>query len=397
MSKLNDYHKQLYFELFHLTNTNEAFYFIDSIKDSITYRVFTYRLAPYSDFLLPSALECRGVMFEIYNDLPVRLASLPMSKFFNWKENPFTMNVDFHGVKQIMYKMDGSLISTYLHKGEVHFKSKTKLFSDYALAAFDYALNGALLNHNVSSTSLYDESRVLENAGYTINFEFTSPDYPFRIVVGYPETKLTVLNVRCRETGEYITASEVQNLLNEYYGYISERSIIQHWVETISICEDEIDSFINSICDMTGIEGFVIQLHNGQLIKIKTNWYLSLHRVKECVKYPRRLFESVLDEIVDDLRALFYDDPFVLARIDDMEIKTTHIYNSIVNNVELFYAENVNLSRKDYAIKAQTVLSHLEFGLAMNMYIGKPVEYKMIIKKNYKQFGITDEELEITE
>ena len=397
MIELTEYHKTLYADLLHLIDTNEAFYFRDNIKDDVTYRIFTYRLASYSDFLLPGALECRGIMFELANDHPVRLASLPMAKFWNWKENPATTNLDFHNFKQIMHKLDGSLISTFQHKGIVYFKSKTALYSDHAKAATDYAISVVPDYSNNIQTSLYDEFKVIETAGHTVNCEFTSPHYPFRIVVGYQEPKLTILNVRHRGTGVYVTLDEVQNVLNLFYKNKNDRMITAHWIETVNVANDEIDDFINSIDAQTGIEGYVIQLHDGMLVKIKTDWYRALHHVKDSINCMRRLFEAVLEETTDDLRSMLYDDPVSLERINDMEIKVVHIYNSTIKNVESFYEDNVNLDRKDYAIKGQQILSHLEFGLAMNKYSGKIIDYKGIIKKNYKSFGIIEDEPELTE
>lgn len=87
---MNQYQLELYENLMALCAKSEAFSFKDFKLDTRTYRIFTYRLASYSDFLNPGALECRGAMFEI-NDffgeiVPENLASLPPHKFFNWEE-----------------------------------------------------------------------------------------------------------------------------------------------------------------------------------------------------------------------------------------------------------------------------------------------------------------------
>jgi len=390
MNVLNSYQINLYEELLELTNTNEAFFYKDAVKDDILYRVFSYRLAAYSDFLLPSALECRGIMYEISDDgAPIRLAALPMGKFFNKSENPITMNLDFHNAKQIMYKLDGSLISTYTHNGILCFKSKTALESDHAKGAAQYILGEYLTPPD--GVSLYNELQVLNDAGYTVNFEFTSPNYPFRIVIGYQETKLTILNIRSRVDGTYITLKEAEYALNAFYENHDKRFISSHWVDTVSVKNEEMDDFITDIDNMSGIEGFVIQLQDGMLVKLKTNWYRALHHVKDSINSMRRLFEAVLEETTDDLRAMLCNDEFALLRITEMETKVTHIYNSIVKNVEDFYNTNKHLDRKDYAVTGQAELTHIEFGLAMNMYVGKVVDYKSTIKKNYKLFGITDD------
>ena len=91
---MNKFQLNLYNDLFALANSNEAFFFKDQELDNLVYRVFSYRLASYNDFCAPGAFESRGIMFEMDQETPIRLAAMPMEKFFNDSENPFTMNLD---------------------------------------------------------------------------------------------------------------------------------------------------------------------------------------------------------------------------------------------------------------------------------------------------------------
>ena len=77
--------QNLYNDLLELCRPEDSpFYFVDHKLDDNLYRVFTYRLAQYTDFLKPNALECRSSMFEVKEDGSfIRLASLGMEKFFN--------------------------------------------------------------------------------------------------------------------------------------------------------------------------------------------------------------------------------------------------------------------------------------------------------------------------
>src|SRR4051812_34761660 len=99
---------QLYQNLMKLTDENEAFYFVDYGP----YRVFNYRLASYTDFMSPDALEARGIMFYVNEwdpaDLP-KLVCRPFKKFFNKDENPLTMGLDFspENVERVAVKEDG--------------------------------------------------------------------------------------------------------------------------------------------------------------------------------------------------------------------------------------------------------------------------------------------------
>ena len=87
MTKLTKNQKTLFDQLMKLCNESECFYFIDQKTVMQTnVRIFNYRMASYSDWLKPGALECRGIMFVMDGDTPVKLASRPMEKFFNYAE-----------------------------------------------------------------------------------------------------------------------------------------------------------------------------------------------------------------------------------------------------------------------------------------------------------------------
>lgn len=374
---MNNYQQSLYRDLLLLTKKNEAFYFQDFQLDKKTYRIFNYRLASYTDFLEPSAIECRGVMFEVQNDEAICLAALPMEKFFNLNENPLTTNLNLSEVVEIEEKADGSLMSTYIHNGELRLKSKGSIFSQQALAAMEWLSKKPDFKKKLTD---------ITNLGFTVNLEWCSPEH--RIVLGYTEPSLKILNVRNRYNGEYTYDWKYSNECSMYA------------VQSVKV--DDPAAFVASISSMENIEGYVIRLKSGQRVKIKTNWYLSLHRAKDDINNPRRLFETILDEGIDDLRSMFYTDDHVIKQIDQMQTKIDHIYNHMVSLVENFYNENKHLDRKSYAIKAQQdqslrYQSISYFGLAMNKYVGKSIDYKDFLKGKWKELGLKDTSVDETQ
>jgi T4 RnlA family RNA ligase len=358
---------QLFQNLEALVASNEAFYRQVFTLDGKTYWIYNYRLASYSDFLAPDAMEARGTMFEVDNvGVPIRLAVMPISKFFNRFENPITMDVDLSTVVSIMNKMDGSLISTYMHGDVLRLKTKGSLFSDQAINAMAWLD----LPKNVYFKQLLTDFTV---GGTTVNLEWTAPDN--RIVLGYLEPKLFVLNARSMDTGEYV-----------------DPWIFEDYVApSVDLNGLNIVEFVNNIPNMLDdIEGYVVKLPHLWM-KIKTLKYLSLHHAKDSVNNPRRLFEAVLSEGIDDLRSMFHEDVLAMQIIDEMQIKVDKIYNHAVATVEGFYEANKNLSRKEYAIKGQAELEHLYFGQAMTKYLQKPVDYKAFLISKYKELGFKDE------
>lgn len=368
--KMNEFQTNLFSDLEKLVATTEAFYRQEFKSGDHIYWVYNYRLASYSDFLFPSALWCRGTMFEVdSNGQPIRLACLPMKKFFNLNENPSTMNLDLDQIDWIEVKSDGSLISTYMEDGKIKLKSKGSISSQQAIDAMEFL-------EKSENKELHSSLYWLTHCGFTVNMEWVSPDN--RIVLGYMKPELILLNLIFNGSGDFSNIIEVD----------FEYKFMRPFVDIGSVSKKE---FIEQVPDMLDdIEGFIFVMQDGQRVKIKTNKYLSLHHAKDSVNNPRRLFECVIDEASDDLRSMFAGDALALALIGEMEEKVGHLYNHTVAIVEGFHEKEKHLDRKDYAIKAKANLSDLHFPLVMNLYIGRDNNYKEWMKKKYKEFGFHD-------
>lgn len=378
---LNDLHKEMYKDLMTLVDTNEAFFYSDHIHTSGTYRIFLYRLASYSQWLFPHALEARGITFEVDGDDVVELVSWPFDKFFNYRENPFTMDLDFTKTIQILDKMDGSLISSMLIDGRLWLKSKGSLFSDQAIAANRFIK----LDESIDLLE-FVENMAKENC--TVCMEYTAPDN--RIVIGYPEAALTVLCVRDNETGRYFPLDMFEDDYEDASVFFVDDAI-----ESVKqLTDNNVEAFVDKIPEMEDIEGYVLLLSDGTRVKIKTEWYLVLHRIKDSINSQRRLFEAIVYETIDDVKAAFYDDEMALETIDSMEIKVLKLQKDTINTVENFHAANKHLDRKGYAIKGQKELEKVYFGLAMNLYLGYDVDYKVFMIKNRIKFGIKDDPID---
>lgn len=379
----------IYSDLLTLTNENDAFFFTDHVLEGITYRIFNYRLASYTDFCQKNALECRGSMFIMTDKsgealiTPV-IVSRPMEKFFNLFENPFTMDLQLKKLDSIQIKEDGSLISTFLHCSGLRVKSKGSLASDQANDAMDFL-------DKRGNCQFRDQLHNIAQHGYTVNMEWCAPHN--RIVLGYSQPKLIVLNVRDNHTGQYLSLKSVLR-----FGW---DLVVERWVELYNIelsqYETEED-FIEAIPDMVDIEGFIIKTDSNQFVKIKTNWYLTQHRAKNDIDSPKRLFEVALYESTDDLRSLFTDNQYILDRISEMEQFVGNLYHKIVNDVESFTTQYQYLitddNRKQYAIIAKMTLPSYLMPLVMIKYDqlstspDKLIDYKQFMMKNIKLWNI---------
>ena len=367
----------LFDDLMALCESNEAFYFVDQKMGDTEYRIFTYRLASFTDFQNRNAVECRGHTFRKDAD-GWKLASLPMQKFFNYSEHVgWKTDIDLNSTVYIMDKLDGSLISTVEandYYGAYFLKSKASFYSKQAVDA------GKWLNGNTEKAERLRQgvnSAVMQ--GWTVNMEWLSADN--QIVVGYDEQRLVVLNARHMETGEYMGRESMIRCFGE-----------ENIVQSFDI-PDNMEEWLVEAEKMTGIEGFVICFANGLWVKHKTEAYCILHKLKDSINNDRRLWEACINETADDLRALFVDDPVSIAKIIDMEEKAAKVYNHADKTVKEFFNENKHLDRKSYAILGQEKLNKDGlFSLAMNLYLGKEMDLKGFLVKNYKSYGIKDEE-----
>lgn len=378
---------KLYDDLMALCKESDSFYYVDHEKSGNTWlRVFTYRLASYSDFLKPGAMEARGIMFEVQNfsgiegyERPTCIKSRPPAKFFNIGENPLTLELDYTRVKHSVVKEDGSLISTFSETiwgmGEdfettaetrLRLKSKTSTSSEQVKAAMAW-----LELHPEFRDALLE----LDNSGYTVNCEWCAPDN--RIVVGYLEPQLIVLNARNRWSGKYMDREILR-------AFVGDRLV---GAAPLVTCEAD----LKPLKDHIGYEGLILQFdedYKVQFVKFKNDWYLHRHRTKDSVNNANALFDCVLNEGSDDLRTLFIGDELALKIIDEMEALVIPLYNRLVKACETFYEENKHLDKKSFAIKAQVPfvedknLAKMAFGLVMAKYIGRVPEYKEQLSKH---------------
>ena len=379
---MNQHHTKLYADLMALCQEStekkdNCFYYIDQMRLNHLFRIFMYRLARYTDFKKDGALSCRGLMYEMDRDTmePVRCASFPMDKFFNKDENPDTMDIDYATTRAVYAKHDGSLISTYLIYGditEVYVKSKGSLASEQAIAAEQYVRD---------NPAFESELRGLACLDFTVNMEYCAPTN--RIVLAYDAPVLHVIDVRQNDTGYTFYPHDWLNDLNMRRKY---PEITNRMIPDVSKSVDKDKTkFVESIPKMENIEGYVILVRPGKRIKIKTEWYLIRHKLKDSVNNPKALLEAIITEQVDDIRVLFAGDELTQKIISDMENKVIPLYNGLLADTANFHEKNKTLSRKDYAILAQE-MNNGRLPLYMNAYLGRQNDFKEWTLKHYKEF-----------
>jgi len=252
------------------------FYESKFIIEGYNISMFNYRFATYNDFFTYDAFELRGLTFVFNSDGSVYKSFLLMEKFFNINENESTLfdTIKNKKVKSVYLKEDGSIINFIeLPNGKIISKSKMSFESEQALMAQKLFESNQNINTFVKDCISKDLVPI---------FEYVSPIN--RVVVKYNKSDLVLLRLRDNKTGEYLSIDDF-DILSKPMSF-----------------KFSLKDLMNLKGNLESIEGWVVEFSDGQKVKIKTDWYLSLHRI--LTDYSNRedyLIDMILDEKIDDI------------------------------------------------------------------------------------------------
>lgn len=340
------------------------------------YHIVCYTISDRNTFSDPDPVktsflrECRGITF--YPD--GKIASRSLHKFFNVGEREETqlhsLDLSITNVVRFMAKRDGSMLHPVLMPdGSLILKTKKSFTSDVALKATAFL-------HQAENKELLSTILHIMDANYTPIFEFTAPDN--RIVLLYNKTELTLLHVRHNVTGEYMSKSDILNT-ERFYGV---KTVEDHSLTTLQPLIDGIEA-------ASGIEGYIFQFANGDMVKWKTPWYLALHRT--CVFVRRRdIALMTINETLDDYKSFLSSTGSSATMCAVEEIEKTVLSNimAIEADVILAFAQvTESMTRKDVATQFK---SHKFFKLIMDLASGKEPKYTEFYVKHYlcDDFGL---------
>ena len=337
--------------------------------------VCCYIVAAEGTFDSNLAREARGMVF----DRTGRIISRPLHKFFNVNERPETHvdQIDWSKVYRVMVKRDGSMIHTVENSNHDNgrdyywLKSKKSFTSDVVIQTEKW------IDGSENKKNLKDFCNTIVGQNKTAIFEWTSPEA--RIVLPYEQPELTLLHIRCNYTGEYAKNEEL-----EYYSKTYNIPLVAEDIEAKNILlEKGPSALLDHALNLQGVEGWVIQFEDGNMVKLKTKQYLELHRVMTFLR-ERDVALMVLREQLDDLKTTLVAEGCDLAQVLDIEARVVQKIDTIINSVENTYNEWKQLDRKSFAIKfGSNGENHPFFGLLMSKYTGKEPNYKDYYEKNH--------------
>jgi len=303
--------------------------------------------------------ELRGVMFNKDGSV----LSRPFHKFFNVGERADTQlsEIDFDQPHTILVKEDGSMLRPLLINGGVRWGTKMGV-TDTAMQAEVFAARH--LKYNNFSMKLIQEHK-------TPLFEYVGPEN--RIVLEYAQENLILLAVRDNHSGEY----EDYSMVAADYGIPTVANIPAF---------DSLDSLVEYTRQMEGSEGFVITFSSGHRVKIKSDWYVRIHKVKDKIRTDRHVLSLILENGLDDILPHLDENDF--NRVHTFEADFWRLYHAKKADLHKMYLNAVaehGTDRKSIALEVVPTLGNkLDARFIFGQLDGKSVENMLLaqVKSN---------------
>jgi RNA ligase len=196
-------------------------------------------------------------------------------KFFNLNEREETnnLNIDWGIPHVVLHKMDGSMISPIFLDGEIRWGTKMGI-TDVGLQCEKFVKD----KQNYCSFAY-----AMNEVNLTPIFEYIAPSN--RIVIEYQEENLVLLAIRHNKTGEYVSYDKLVDAAKFW-----NVPVVQKYSGPLFRLKEQTD-----------IEGVVVLFENGHMLKIKTDWYIAIHKAKENLLFEKNVIKLILNEQLDDI------------------------------------------------------------------------------------------------
>lgn len=284
--------------------------------------------------------EARGIVFDERGDIMSRR----YHKFFNINERPETLAAAVPDPAEAvaLEKLDGSMITPLFIGDELRMATKMGL-TDVAAPVDQFV--AARPHYRNMMRDLYHE-------GYTPIFEWCSNRQ--RIVVAYPEDRLVLTAIRDTISGEYLLYGEMVGIANRY------------GVDVVRANEDFGDQ---------DHEGVVIRYPDGHMLKVKTEWYVRLHKLKDNLMREKNVVDMIFNGNVDDIKPHLIPEDLKRLVCYEREVRagvdeTTRRIAAVINHYK-------DMSQRDFAVDVVAHMPEWQRPLLFRARNGDP--YKVVV------------------
>jgi hypothetical protein len=145
------------------------------------------------------------------------------------------------------------------------------------------------------------------------------------------------------------------------------------------------DNLVDQVRDLEGAEGVVVELKNGDRLKIKSLWYVDLHKNREAIAKEKYVVGLILNERIDDAIGLVPDfvvpklEAYTQAFVKAYEAKAVEVANYIYDALHT-YSE-----KRDFAIATASEGNHLARSIAFKVYDVRPDHPHLMIADMFKE------------
>lgn len=296
------------------------------ILDKGNYVSVDYMISTSNTFDSDISKECRGLLFDKNGHIIGRR----YHKFFNLGEKVETQsnNLNFSNTHLILEKLDGSMVSPFEIDGYIRMATRAGI-TTVAMQSEVY----------IASRKNYNEfNRRLLEEGFNPIYEWCSTKN--RVVINHPEDKLILTGIRDIVTGDYFSYSDMLNITN------------QHDIPMVNIANVDLESVRN----ITDAEGIVVRFDDGHMIKVKSDWYTNLHKMKENLLFEKNVVEMILSNKADDIKAqLPKEDLEKSEKYEKMLLFSLRKFSNLVED-DFKNIKERNLEKKQYAIETEPSL-----------------------------------------
>ena len=270
--------------------------------------------------------ECRGMLFHKDGKIMARR----LHKFFNVNERDETQmhTIDLNRPHVILEKLDGSMITPVVTDAGIRWGTK--------MGITEVGMGAELF---VAQHSKYEQlARECITRGMTPIFEWCSRKQ--RIVIDYPEDRLVLIAIRHNVTGEYVGYADLLE-----WGQVHGIDVVRAYAGTVA----NMENLIAETRASEGMEGWIIRFDDGHMLKIKGDWYVRIHKIKDSLTLEKNVVYLLINEKMDDAKSFMLDAD--RHRVEAFETDFWIGINDAVQTYERYYQTVLasGLDRKRYA------------------------------------------------
>lgn len=298
--------------------------------------------------------ECRGLIFDKNGVLINRR----FHKFFNVNERPETAleKIDWSKPHYILEKLDGSMVSPCKINGHIRWMTKMGITDTSMEAEYFVATH--------PNYTKFVEKYLSKNC--TPIFEWCSRKN--RIVLDYDEDQLVLLAIRDNFTGKYHNIG--------HYDYEAHN----HDIPIVKSFGFGDKNIVDIVRQQEDTEGVVVRFVDGHMVKIKSDWYVRIHKVKSALENEREIVAMALNNELDDI--------IPVLPMEDVEkinlftgrviLKIEEIASNLYEDITRYQYRGI--SRKDFALNMADQYDPLYRGMIFRYWDEKNIDRPLLLK-----------------